>query len=504
MAISISGLFGQLAPVASMMRTLMGMLGTTGPSPNSSAWGLTPGGMSGATVRNLNDMLNRIQTIVGTSNPDLMSGTTYGVSAPLFQLQTSLPQQIGQALSYLQSLAQGTIIKVVNADVPLSTLDIRTATIELVRQMISQSETVHANALSSTVTADAANTGNPTWVITFVDANGKNLQYAYKETMIAKTTRDYADGATAGNETIHLEAPAGQVSPALNYLWPSGNGYCSGFSGDLTVVDPTQSNGSGGNLLANSAFKGTWTSNQPQYWTAGTGAAGTNWQDGTSNNYLSGAHCFEFLGDGSTLASIYQNFANASLTGGNTSTLLPDTVYHVRLMYKLSAASPAAGTLAVTLKDGSGNVVNDNSGTANRVSVNLAGVGNTNYNALSGSFRVPTNIPTSGLRIYLELTVALTNGKNVFIDALALTQPTQQTYGGLYPGGPYVSVHRGSTDTIDWTPNPANGDRWTVAIANDYGGVWQTWLWQVLNLPSIGTPIPNAQTGNTQSDSLAN
>src|SRR4029077_7035650 len=127
---------------------------------------------------------------------------------------------------------------------------------------------------------------------------------------------DQFDGSTAGNETITIAAPKGGVSPSLNYAWPdSTKGYGSGFSGSLTVVDPTQSNGSGGNILNNSSFKGTWTTNQPQYWTSDVGSAGTNWQDGTSTFYAGTSHSFQFIGDGSTLASVYQTFANQSTTG---------------------------------------------------------------------------------------------------------------------------------------------------------------------------------------------
>lgn len=502
MAISISTLFTRLGKIAGAFRTINGFLGTGAPAP-SSAWGSGPSGMSGANIRCLNDILTGIQGQLQTPFPGLLAGNAYGVSQPLYQLQTSMPSSVNSALTFLQSLAQGVIINTVDADVPLANQSINPAMQELIRQMVSQSATIHANQVSSTVTAGGGNVGNPTIVVSLLDAHGKTLEYAYSESMILTTTRDQFDGATAGNETITAVAPKGSVAPSSSYLWPSGNGYASGYLGSLTVVDPTQSNGSGGNLLNNSSFKGTWTTNQPQYWTADVGAAGTNWQDGTVTFYAGTSHSFEFLGDGSTLASVYQTFANQSTTGGNTSTLSPATVYLFRAQVKLSASSPAAGVLAFSITDASGNVLNDDAGNALTISYNLAAVANTNWNAVTGAFRMPTSMPTTALRLRMKLTTALTNTKNVFIDYMALTQPTAQSYGGLYTGGPYMAAFRGSTDTIDNTTNPAGGDRWTVAITNDYGGLWATWLWQTMNLSALGIPIPSAVSSSaTISDTL--
>lgn len=492
MAIAISQLFTRLGKIAGAFRDINGFVGLGPPSP-SAAWGSGPAGMSGSNIRCLDTILQNIQGQLQSPFPELLAGQAFGVSSPLYNLQTSLPSAVNGSLSYLQQLAQGVIIDTVNADVPLANQAINDAMKELIRQMVSQSSTIHSNGVTNTVTAGGGNTGNPTIVVSMVDAHGKNLEYAYNEQMTLTTTRDQFDGSTAGNETIGIVSPKGSVAPSNNYQWPdSTKGYGSGFSGSLTVVDPTQSNGSGGNLLNNSSFKGTWTTNQPQYWTSDVGSAGTNWQDGTSTFYAGTAHSFQFIGDGSTLASVYQTFANQSTTGGNTSSVLPATVYLFCARVKLSAASPAAGVLAFSLTDASGNVLNDDTGTACTVSYDLKGVGNTSFNAVTGAFRMPTSMPTTAIRFRMKLTQALTSGRNVFIDYMALTAPTAQSYGGLYTGGPYMAAFRGSTDTIDNTTNPAGGDRWTVQISNDYGGLWQTWLWQTMNVPNLGIPIPSA------------
>lgn len=500
MSINMGNLFTRLGKIAGAYRAINGFVGS-GPATPSASWGSGPSGISGANVRCLNDVLTAIQSQLQSPFPELLAGQAYGVSSPLYQLQTSLPSAVNGALSYLQSLAQGTILDTVNADVAIPGLTINTAVQELIRQMVSQSSSVHSNAVSSVVTAGGGNTGNPTIVVSLVDENGKNLEYAYNETMVLTTTRDQYDGATAGNETIAIVAPKGSVAPSSNWQWPSGNGYASGYSGTLTVVDPTQNNGSGGNLLNNSSFKGTWTTNQPANWTTDVGSPGTNWQDGTTNNYAGTAHCFQFIGDGSTLASVYQTFANGAITGGNTTTLLPGAVYLFNAQIKLSNANPAAGVLAFSLTDGNGAVLNDNSGNPCTISVNLANVGNTSYNALSGAFRTPTIMPAN-VRLRMKLTTALTNGKNVYVDYMAITQPAAQAYGGLYTGGPYMAAFRGSTDSIDYVTNPAVGDRWTVAIKNDYGGVWQTWLWQNMNIPALGVPVPSSANSPTIADTL--
>lgn len=503
MAIAIAQLFNRLGPIAAAFRSINGFVGTGPPSP-SAAWGSGPSGMSGAKIRCLNDSLTAIQGQLQAPYPELLAGQAFGVSSPLYNLQTSVPSTISGALTYYQSLAQGVIIDAVNADVPIPNQNITTAMLELLRQMVSQAASVHSNAVSSVVTAGGGNTGNPSIVASLVDAHGKNLEYAYSETLTLQTTRDYFDGATAGNETIGIVAPKGSISPSLNYQWPSGNGYASGYTGSITVVDPTQSNGSGGNILSNSSFKSTWAANLPPQWLTDVGSPGTNWQDGTSNNYAGTAHCFQFIGDSATLSSVYQSFANlnagVAVTNGNTTTLTPATTYLFRAKVKLSAPSPAAGVLAFSLTDGNGVVLNDDTGNPCTISVNLAGVGNANYNDLVGALRTPTSMPTTGVRLRMKLTTALSTGKSVFVDYVGMTQPTAQAYGGLYTGGPYLAAFRGSVDTIDYITNPVVGDRWTVAITNDYGGLWQTWLWQILNIPSLGVPVPSSANAPTISD----
>lgn len=495
MSINMANLFTRLGKIAGAIRDINGFVGTGPPTP-AAVWGSNAAGQSGANIRCLNDILTAVQGQLQTPFPELLAGSAYGVSQPLYQLQTSLPGAVTGALTYLQSLGQGLIIDTVNADTPVPGLTISTAMQNLILQMVSQSATIHANQVGYSVTAGGGNTGNPAIIASLIDANGKTLEYAYGETLTLQTTRDQYDGSTAGNETISVTAPRGQVQPSLNYLWPSGNGYNSGYSGSLTVVDPTQSNGSGGNLLNNSSFKTAFVTNQPPYWITETGVAGTNWQDGTSNAYAGTAHCFQFLGASGTLSGIYQSFANLNTgvvqTGGSTSTLTPATVYLLCARVKLSNSSPATGVLTFSFTDGNDVVLNDNSGNACTISYNLVAVANTNYNAVSGALRTPTIMPSTGVRLRIKLTTDLPSGKSVFIDYLALTQPANQNYGGLYTGGPYLAAFRGSVDTIDYVTNPVVGDRWTVAITNDYGGTWQTFLWQTLNIPQIGIPIPSA------------
>ncbi len=498
MAINVNVLFTRLGKIAGAMRDINGFVGSGAPAP-AAIWGSNPAGQSGANIRCMNDILVGIQNQLAVPFPELIAGTAYGVSQPLYQLQTSMPSAVLGALTYLQTLAQGVIIDTVNADIPTPDLTITTAMQELIRQMVSQTASVHSNQVSSTVTAGGGNVGNPAIVVSLVDEHGKNLEYAYNELLVLTTTSDQFDGGTAGSEVISIAAPVGSSTPSLDYRWPSGNGFASGFTGSLTVCDPTLSNGTGdgANLLNNSSFKGTWTTSQPQYWTTDVGSPVTNWQDGTSNAYAGTAHCFEFLGDGATLASIFQTFANQSTTGGNTSTLSPNTTFLFCARVKNSLASPATGVLAFSITDAAGNVLNDDAGNACTISYNLAAVANANYNAVTGAFRTPSSMPTTAIHFRIKLTTALANGRNVFIDYMALTQPTAQVYGGLYPGGPYIAAFRGSTDTVDFGPNPAVGDRWTVAITNDYGGLWQTWLWQTMNLPQLGIPVPSLGTAFT-------
>ncbi len=152
-----------------------------------------------------------------------------------------------------------------------------------IRQMKAQAVTVNQCTVSTTVTAGGSNTGNATVVASTTGPNGLLLEYCLTENILLTCTEDQNHGATAGQEQVTITSPAA-ASSALAYQWPAG----SGISATTTVIDPTQSNGAGGNLLNNSAFK-SFSGNTPTSWTVDVGSAQIRIEGGAAGAGIRGA-----------------------------------------------------------------------------------------------------------------------------------------------------------------------------------------------------------------------
>jgi hypothetical protein len=167
--------------------------------------------------------------------------------------------------------------------------------------------------------------------------------------------------------------------------------------------------------------------------------------------------------------------------------LEPNTVYAVNGYIKMDS-TPAAGVLAIDLINGSNAVVNDDAGTANTITKDLTSV-STSYVAVNGFFRTPKALPAT-LKIRVRLSTALTSGRNVYIDHLAMAKATQAYTGAdTSSGGPYIAIFRGSTEVI-------KNDKWTVTAVNNYGGLLQTGFWRLFNMPSLGFQLNSAASGS--------
>jgi hypothetical protein len=368
---------------------------------------------------------------------------------------------------------------------------------------VSQMKAAAATVQAATVTAGALTAvgtpvGNPTAVVSLKNGQGAALQLCFPETLRVVITGDsQSGGGTLGNEPYSVTGQAA-VADALSHLWPGGSGVNT--SGNL--VDGSKDN-SAGNMLQNSSFLAFTTPNFPDNWVIGSGAAGTQILNGTgTNTYLPGGGSLQFVG-GATPAGIAQPFGTTPSTaagvGGTSAVLKPDTVYHWALPYKLSAASPGAGTLEVALTDGAawpGNVLADDATVNNVASVNLNPVADTLWHVLTGSFRTPAVLPvtTPVARLRIQLSVALTAGTNLFLAQPSFTAPAGPKGGALYDGGPFLTLHRGPNRVIAGL----NPDTWTLAIGNNYGtsgsGLLQQFMERVFGLRGLGLQLPAAGT----------
>lgn len=377
---------------------------------------------------------------------------------------------------------------------------------ELIRQMRAAGATVQSSTIGTTLTQFAAfgSTGNGVLRVSTYREDGVVNENSFPETLTATCTQDsYLGGATAGNEGFTLTGVGSAGSP-FDFDWPLGSNAEVGFS----AIDGNSDN-TAGNLLTNSGFE-SWTGTIPtatlDNWTLAAGAWGTNASENQSIVY-DGTASLEIIGDGTTNFSLTQAFDSSSGTEGQLDELAQ---YSVNLFIRRDGMAAASGTLTVDLIDGNGNVVSDAAGTANSFTVDLTAL-TTSFAAYGGTFRTPAVAPVStgsGLRIRLRLTAALTAGRSVYLDKLALGQMTP-----AYLGGPSVAVFAGSTPFVqangDDPGPPTRGDIATAAISNNFGGAstpagnFQTAFWMMagtqennLLLPVSATPsISNALIG---------
>lgn len=392
----------------------------------------------------------------------------------------------------MKTLAQDTLIAMADADAPLSSKTVAAAMKELIKQMASSGDDVNASAPSAgSASAVGSPTGNPQFVFSVSGGSGVNREYILAETMRIEVTSDaYGAGtATARNEAVKVTGAALQ-SDTFSELWPDG----SGANKSLNLTDSMSDNGTSGNLLVNSSFETFTTSNKPDNWitTANSTVAGTHLIKEDSVIYGDGgAHSLQIKGDGSVLVTLRQQFDTTSSTtadsGGSPQVLAARTPYAVGFWCR-NDSNPAAGVLRVALVDGSGNVINDDNGTANSFTVTLTSLG-TSFVFKQGVFRLPAAVPST---VYLEFktTTAQTSGRITYIDGLALAKMTE-----LYTGGPYMAAFAAST-------NPAVGDRWTVAMSNTQGAM-QAWFERCFGMRALGLQLPSDTGGSeTVADSL--
>lgn len=362
-----------------------------------------------------------------------------------------------QCAGYLQQqalLAQSILIEQVHADANLPQKTLLLALQEMIRQMEGSGDDIADSTISvGSQTNVSSPVGTPIFVLHMKSPRGYAWQTPNAETLRFQVVADANAGATARQETVTV---SGQASvPVWDYRWPRG----SGASATFNLAD-AQVDNSGNNKLYTGDFE-AWCSdstNTPQDWTAIVGTAGTHFDNGGSA--YTGAGSLRFLGNGSTLTGLYQQFNKAHATtagaGGTPATLKPGTRYCVCLFVKVSATA-AAGVLRVALTNSSDAVINDDLGNAQSFNIDLTAV-TTSYVAYTGTFQTPTNLP-SIVRLQLKLTTALENAKNLYIDDIAFAEPVE-----LYAGGPAIMGFAGATQCV-------LNDKYSIAISNTMGGV---------------------------------
>jgi hypothetical protein len=445
-----------------MMRNVNGFIGNTA-TDTTAHWG-----GSGPLITDLGHQIDGIEAQYQSNDQQLMDG--------LYQIRDAARSSNGGSKSSLQALAKNTLITQANRDTPLPALTVAYAMDLLIAQMTG-ADTVKASVVAAGgVTAVGSPHGDPAIVFSTLYPTGLTCEYAIAETVRIVCTADAQQGATAGSERVKVYGQSNGSRQPLDWDWPLG----SSCAQEFTVADPTLDNQGGkGNLLTNSDFEAfVGGANYPDNWVIKTGSAGTTVT--LSSTAYSGSKSLCFPSDGATKPDVYQTFNHATSTtsgaGGTPAVLKANTQYAYSFRVRMSA-TPANGTLTISLTDGSDGVTADANSANNTADTDLTAIP-TSWVIVKGTFRTPGVLPTA-LRLHLALTgTAVDNAKSVFIDHLAMTEMIS-----LYAGGPSVSVHSGAATLI----NGFFPDTWASAISNTTG-VFQRVFEQFFGMTTLVLP----------------
>lgn len=373
-------------------------------------------------------------------------------------------------LSALQSMMQNTVIEMVNDDSPLSSKSLANAAAELIRQMKDSSDSILRGTTGATNTAYASNKGDAKFLTSFTNKYGDLLVYPYPETIKFTCTTDTTNYAEV---FTYAGAPKKSVTA---YDWPGG----SSASGSLTLF-----NAANDSYISNGNFS-TWASasGPPSSWTIVTGTAASTIIRDTSTKRGTG-YAMQFAGDGTVLQEIKQQVSSSLLTA--------NAVLCFQGWGKMSA-SDANAVLRVRLVDGSGAVINNDAGTANSATFDMASTIGTSYTSISTFFQLPRQLPTTGT--YLQIAVitgAIDSGKTLNLSLLGLTAAQQ-----AYAAGPYYAAFSAAL------PH-ANGDYFNSVVTNSVTNpTWVRITQRVLGFPELGENfyLPSVTSGQTINDSL--
>lgn len=178
----------------------------------------------------------------------------------------------------------------------------------------------------------------------------------------------------------------------------------------------------------------------------------------------------QLVGDGSEQTLLWQ-------------TIRPATSAVYALLARAVRSASATGTLRLELRRGvEDGVLQDASGQQNRIEVNIASLPASGHGLVSGFFRLRPDeeLPVT---FVLHLSSPLPAGESLYLDEILLT-PAQR----LYQGGPYLAAAAG------W--RPAEGDRFTLTVQNDYAGQWEKVFDRFLTLRQL-TELALPTSGST-------
>jgi hypothetical protein len=476
------------------------------------------------------DLVSSINVQRGSDSPDLTNDinsqyqtTDQNVVTNLYNFLSSYQLASGNFGPNIRTMAQSTIIQMVNDVQPQPSPTLQTAMAYLIAQMKANFNTVQSNHVEGTILESPSNMGNPILVCSLRDATGLMLEYSFSEQIIGTCTNDsYTSASLAGSEPVLFQGQP-SVSDMLSWLYPAG----SGSSIAISAINPMVSSGSsvavsvsgitsasGSNWTSNGSME-SWKNGVPVGWHIVTGTPGaTIFQTTASDTFYDGLSALAFAGIGTENTEIRQKFTTTLSSGDMSQILYP----YIQLAFNLfllvsvetgyglgaygsgyysggipygsdgfgdggysagSAGGPPSGVLQVAMTDGT-DVINDSTGIPNLLTIDVSTLGS-GWNSAAWGFRTPATLPTA---VYFDLTMTtpLSSGSTLYIDRVGMARMAQ-----IYPGGPFISIF--SADQ-----NMAKGDSFTITVSNDYDGKLQSLYDQLFNMRQLGLILPSSNT----------
>ena len=431
---------------------------------------------------NLKTLLANVQLEYSSADAWMIDALTGGIEYRI--------EEAGGVLADVRAAAEKTLIEmcwkeandVANNTQAMRSKTVYEALVWLIREMRKSSEDVNASTISkSSTTFGASNVAvgaRFVWLTKTQNAilgGMTDYENIRGEVLEARCVLDSVSGAVnPGSEIIEVR---GQVAyPGLDYRFPAGSGTVTRLT---TICASVDAGPMGQNILTNSDLEDQ-TTNLPDNWTIVTGTAGTHFStETTAANVFRGSKSLKLIhGTGGTF-NIRQQLGSATGTFGRVT---PDRPYVIAFAIKTDAS--AAGVIRVSLKDGSGNIIDSgNAAYSYTLTASLA------YTVVTQTIRTPINVPST-CYVHLESTTTISGG-SAYIDEIIIAELIS-----IAPGGQAIGMIAGSTDfRVD--------DSGRFYFTNDLAGKFQTGFDRLFDLYGKGLQLPSDTTNTeTISDTL--
>lgn len=371
-------------------------------------------------------------------------------------------------MSGIRSSVQNTCIDMADADTPIPGRDLRPALEEIFRQFVASGDSFDGTTVSATATASAGNIGNGAMIVNVDDLAANEWMFIRPESLILRCVEDERVAGDARRARFQIKGAA--PVPYWDSRWPRGSGYDRTVN--QTCTEDVEFSEDGRNILNNSGFE-TFVSGLPTQWLLVTGVAGVDISSTTTSHR--GTTALKITGDGATLSKIRQPLGDATGTLGN---LVPGRPHVLSFWIRHDGSAPAAGVLKVSIANSAGATQH-----SAEIDVTLSGISGT-YVHKSVVFQVPKSRAT-GLYCEVELTTALTNTEQIFIDSLQCAP--MFSYAGYGSGLSYLIVPGSTAFAVD--------DYFTIAVTNNNEGEFVRFLDRFCDLYALGLNPPQNYGG---------